>query len=141
MTKAREYHEMRSKLQVHGKRRGVPCRILQNPCKTNTIQCVAQARHAEAARLGIQLTKKCPKQWNNKRIWKILLRSKSNGAERGPERATRTQVLSKGACREPLGRQRETKVPCGSAVSCERWDQWGRIPGQQRICCEILHKP
>ena len=52
MTKARELHGMRSKLQAHGTRRGVPCRNLQNPCKTNTIQCVAQARHAEAARLG-----------------------------------------------------------------------------------------
>ena len=61
MTKARESDELRSKLQAHGKRRGVPCRILQNPCKTNTIQCAAQARHAEAARLGTHLTKKLSK--------------------------------------------------------------------------------
>ncbi len=61
MTKARESDELRSKLQAHGKRRGVPCRILQNPCKTNTIQCAAQARHAEAARLGTYLTKKLSK--------------------------------------------------------------------------------
>ena len=40
----------------------------------------------------------------------------------------------KGACREPLGKQRQTKVPCGSAVSCEGWDQMGTIAGQQRIC-------
>ena len=37
MTKAGELQELRSKWQAHGKRRGVPCRILQNPCKNNTI--------------------------------------------------------------------------------------------------------
>ena len=111
MTKAREYHELRNKLQAHGKRRGVPCRNLQNPCKTNAIQCVAQARHAEAARLRPHFTQKLSKTVKTERFWKILLRSKSNGAERGPERTTRNPVPCEGTCRKPLGKQRGTKVP------------------------------
>ena len=67
MTRAREYHELRNKLQAHGKRRGGPCRILQNPYKTNTIQRAAQARHAEAARLRTHFTKKLSRRLEKQR--------------------------------------------------------------------------
>ena len=111
MTNARECEEIPTKLQVHGERRGVACRNLENPCDINAIERAAQAGGAEASKSRSHLIANRDKTVENKQIWGKQLPTKSGGAERGPEDATREASFYKSVMRKPLGKQRETMSP------------------------------
>ena len=66
MKKARECEEPPNKLQVHGKRRGVACRNLQNPYKTNAVERAALAPHVEASKSRKHLIENRAKTVENK---------------------------------------------------------------------------
>ena len=96
MTNARECEQIPTKLQVHGERRGVACRNLQNPCKINAIECAAQAGHAEASQSRSYLIENRAKTVENKANLRKQLPLKSGGAERGPGAAMRAPNFYKG---------------------------------------------
>ena len=96
MTNARDCEEIPNKMQVHGERRSVGCRNLQNHCKTNAIQRAAQAGHTEASQSRSHLIENRAKTVENKANLREQLHTKSGGAERGPRAATRAPSFYKG---------------------------------------------